>query len=113
MSHFVKCLLPRLLSPRVSSSPPPLASQVGGTKTRGEEVRKGIEDVQRGAGTEAVHLACRCLSAVVLNRSLIDAHRTPCAVLGAETFERGWQPVFFFCSSEQACLTKWLHCMFS
>ena len=48
MSHFVKCLLPQLLSPRVSSSPPQLASLVGGTKTRGEEARKGIKDVQTG-----------------------------------------------------------------
>ncbi len=29
MSHFVKCLLPQLLSPRVSFLPPTLASQVG------------------------------------------------------------------------------------
>ncbi len=40
MSHFVKCLLPWLLSPRVSSSPPLLASLVGGIHTRrGKEAR--------------------------------------------------------------------------
>lgn len=45
MSHFVKCL-PRLLSPCIFSLPPPLASQVGGTKAREEEARKGTEDAQ-------------------------------------------------------------------
>lgn len=46
MSHFVKGLLPRLLSPCVSSLPSSLASLVGWSKTQGEEARKGIEDVQ-------------------------------------------------------------------
>lgn len=44
MSHFVKCLLPRLLSHHVSPLPSPLPSQGGGAKSRGEEARKEIED---------------------------------------------------------------------
>lgn len=51
MSHFVKYLLPQLLSPCFSSLPPPLASQVEGTKTQGEEAREEMEDVQ----TETSH----------------------------------------------------------
>lgn len=46
MFHFVNCLLPRLPSPCVSSSPPTPAPLVGGINTQGEEARKGIEDVQ-------------------------------------------------------------------
>lgn len=38
----------------VTYSPPPLAAQVGGTKTRGEEVRKGIEDAQTEKQEELV-----------------------------------------------------------
>lgn len=53
-----------------------------------------------------VHLAHCCLWAVVLHRSSTDACRAPQAVLGAETFERDWEPVFSFCSSEQARLTN-------
>lgn len=40
-SLSVTYLLPWLLSPRVSSSPPLFASSEGGSRTRGEEVREG------------------------------------------------------------------------
>lgn len=43
-SDFVKSALLRLLCPRVCPLPPPLASHVGGTETRGEEARGGGEE---------------------------------------------------------------------
>lgn len=46
MSLFVKCPLSQLLSPRISSLPPMLSSQAGGTKMWGEETRRGNEDVR-------------------------------------------------------------------
>lgn len=57
MSHLVQCLLPRFFSTRVSSSlSPPLASQVGGTKTRGQEMRKGIQAEQTEKSKRAISL---------------------------------------------------------
>lgn len=41
MPHYIKFLLPWLLSPCVSSLLPLLASEEGGTKTQGEEARNG------------------------------------------------------------------------
>lgn len=50
-------ILPRLLPPRFSSSPPLLASQVGEIKTQGEEARKGVEGVQTEKGEEGTDSA--------------------------------------------------------
>lgn len=41
---------PRLLCPPALPSPPQPASQIGGTKTRGEETKRGIENVQTEKG---------------------------------------------------------------
>lgn len=46
MSHYVKCLLLHFLLPRVSSLPPLLASMVGGIQIQGQDVCRGVEDVQ-------------------------------------------------------------------
>lgn len=50
MPRLDQILLPQLFCTRVFALPPLLASQVEGNKTRGEEARRGTEDVQSEKG---------------------------------------------------------------